>query len=430
MKHIWVLFVSAPLFSQAFVPNRYIVELTEQPVAAQAGAPRTGALHSAAAERQRARVRTQQTAVRRAIEAGQGRVLGQVENVRNALLVRIDDARAASLAAIPGVARVSPERFFHLHLDHAIALHRAIDAWNQVGPANAGAGIKIAVIDTGIDIGHPGFSDSSFSAPAGFPIADTPADMAYTNNKVIVARSYVDLLSSPDPDPSASDHVGHGTATAMAAAGVANAGPLATITGVAPRAFLGSYKVFGTPGVNDNATESAILQALDDAVLDGMDIISMSLGSDLAERPDYDPEVQAVELASSLGAMVVTSAGNNGPNPATISTPADAPSAIAVGASNNDRLFAGSVLLPGGQSLVAVAAAAANSATPIAANLVDTSQFDGSGLACSPLPPNSLTGSIALIFRGTCYFEVKLDNAQAAGAVAAIVYDNVPGEDP
>src|SRR5437016_1792967 len=148
---------------------------------------------------------------------------------------------------------------FCLVLDHALPLHKVPDAWNMVGIDNAGAGMKIGFIDTGIDAGHPGFQDSSLAIPDGFPRVNADSDVAYTNNKVIVARSYASLFSKRDPDPSARDHIGHGTATSMAAAGVTNAGPLATIAGVAPKAWLGSYKVFGSPGVNDNASESAIL---------------------------------------------------------------------------------------------------------------------------------------------------------------------------
>ena len=113
----------------------------------------------------------------------------------------------------------------------------------------------------------------------------------------------------------------------MAAAGVSNAGPLATISGVAPKAWLGSYKVFGSPGVNDGATESAILKALDDAVADGMDVINISLGSNLTPLPANDPEVAAIERASALGVIVVVASGNNGPDPATVCSPASAPSA-------------------------------------------------------------------------------------------------------
>jgi minor extracellular serine protease Vpr len=430
MRQFWLLIFSIPLWGQGVIPGRYIVELSDDPVATHAGARRVSALHSAAAEAQRIQVRGQQAGVRASVESRQGVVLGQVENVSNALLVRIPDAQAAALASIPGVARVHPVRSFQLLLDHALAVHRAYDAWNQIGASNAGAGIRIGFIDTGIDVSHPGFSDASFAAPAGFPMADSVADFAYTNNKVIVARSYAKLFASPDPDPSAADHVGHGTATAMAAAGVMNSGPLATISGVAPRAWVGSYKVFGTPGINDSASEDAILQAIEDAVTDGMNIISMSLGSNVAERLEFDPEVQAIAAAKSLGVIVVVSAGNNGNNPNTIASPGDAPAAIAVGATNNNRMFAGTVLLPGANALVAMPAAGSNSSTTLAGPLMDVSPLDGSGLACASLPANSLSGAIALVFRGTCTFEIKLDNAQAAGAIGAVVYDNVPGEFP
>src|SRR5262249_27233066 len=149
----------------------------------------------------------------------------------------------------------------------------------------------------------------SLPVPSGFPRVNNPSDLAYTNTKVIVARSYADLWGSPDTDRSARDRVGHGTATGMAAAGVANTGPLAPITGVAPKAYLGSYKVFGSPGVNDGATDAALLKAVDDAVSDGMDVISLSLGSLEAGRLDSDPEVQALERAAALGVVVVVAGG-------------------------------------------------------------------------------------------------------------------------
>jgi minor extracellular serine protease Vpr len=429
MKRLLTILVAVPLFAASlvpsrYVPNRYIVELSEEPVVAHAVRTRD---HGPS---QRAIVRRQQASARTAIEALRGQVMGAVENVTNALLVRIPDAQAAPLAALPGVRRVYPVRQFHLVLDHALPLVHAPDAWSQVGIANAGAGIKIAFIDTGIDIGHPGFNDAGFTAPPGFPLADSVADVAFTNNKVIVARSYASLFEASDPDPSARDHVGHGTGTAMTAAGVMNAGPLATIGGVAPQAYLGSYKVFGTPGVNDSAPEDAILQAIDDAVADGMDVINLSLGTDYAILLSQDVEVQALQQAVAAGVIVVASAGNNGPDPQTVSSPADAPSVIAVGASNNDRFFAGSVATTGGQTLEAVPGTGGNSATPITAPLVDVANLDVTGLACGTLPPNSLVGSLVLIFRGTCTFESKLNNAQAAGAVGAVMYDNVAGEDP
>src|ERR1039457_616074 len=122
-------------------------------------------------------------------------------------------------------------------------------------------------------------SDTGFTAPAGFPKGDT----GYTNNKVIVARSYLSYMDSdpvyttPD-DLSPRDHQGHGTAIAMIAAGVQNAGPLGSITGVAPKAFLGNYKIFGSPGVYEYTSYSIWQYALTDAVQDGMDIVTLSIG--------------------------------------------------------------------------------------------------------------------------------------------------------
>src|SRR5581483_8018144 len=271
MKRLWVLFLSFSAFA-AVVPNRYIVELSTPSISRTAprGAGRNF-LHSDAAERQRAAIRTQQTAARAAIESAGGHVVGALETLRNALVVRISDDQASALASLPGVARVYPVHTYRLLLDHALPLHHVPQAWTQVGIANAGAGIKIAIIDTGIDNRHPGFADAGFTAPAGFPIADSQADLAYTNNKVIVARSYARDFPTADPDVSAADHIGHGTATAMVAAGVSNAGPLATISGVAPQAWIGSYKVFGTPGYNDYASSDVVIMAIEDAINDGMD---------------------------------------------------------------------------------------------------------------------------------------------------------------
>ncbi len=347
--------------------------------------------------------------------------------MNNALVVEISDSQASRLASIPGVAKVLPVHTVRPLLDHALPLHNVPQAWSQVGIANAGAGIKIAMIDSGIDIGHPGFADGGFTMPAGFPLADSQADLAYTNNKVIVARSYASLFGTPDPDLSAADHLGHGTATAMVAAGVANAGPLATISGVAPQAWLGSYKVFGTPGYNSTASDDIIMMAINDAVNDGMDIINLSLGG-LATSLDADTEAQLLDVADSLGVIVVVAAGNSGSDPYTINSPADAPSAIAAGAMNNDRFFADGVVLPDNSSLVAVPGNGTYPMASITGPLTDVFNVDGNGQACSPLPSGALTGAIALIFRGNCTFESKIDNAQAAGAVAVVVYDNIAGE--
>ena len=132
------------------------------------------------------------------------------------------------------------------------------------------------------------------------------------------------IYSTPD-DLSPRDRQGHGTAIAMIAAGVQNAGPLATITGVAPKAFLGNYKIFGSPGLNEYTFRSAWIQALTDAVTDGMDIVTLSLGegdpaffgpldkgTNVCGDDICDVGAQAVESASSKGVLVVAAAGNGG----------------------------------------------------------------------------------------------------------------------
>ena len=419
------------LLAAAAVPNQYIVEMSGDPVAVHLVRHAPGkSIRSQGAKQRRAQILEDRKPIRAQLEAARAQVLDSVDTVANAFLVTIPDAQAASLASIPGVIHVYPVRRFKLNLDHALPLHRVPQAWHQVGLGNAGAGIKIGMIDTGIDIGHPGFQDPTMTAPSGFPLVNAASDLAFTNGKVIVARSYASLFQSPDPDPSARDRVGHGTGTAMAAAGTQNTGPLATISGVAPRAWLGSYKVFGSPGVNDGTTDAAILKAIDDAVADGMDVINLSLGSLEAGRIQSDIEVQALENASALGVIVAVVSGNDGPDPNTINSPGTAPSAITVGGSNNDRIFAATAVVAGGAPVLAIPGSGANSATPVSAPLADVSTFDPTGLACQPLPAGSLQGRIAFILRGNCNFEVKLDYAQQAGAVAALVYADPVQQSP
>ncbi len=422
MKVIWALILAFPLLAEN-VPGRYIVELTNEPVATQARGQGRDAMRSPAAQRARARIRVEQAEARRRVQAVEGVVSASIENVQNALVVEIDDAKASRLAALPGVRKVYPVREFHLMLDHALPLHKIPEAWTQVGVGNAGAGIKIGILDSGVDVKHAGFNDGGFTAPDGFP----RGDLAFTNNKVIVARSYVQFMRNADLDPSAADHIGHGTATAMAAAGVMNAGPLTTITGVAPRAFIGSYKVFGSPASNPTSSEDVILRAIDDAVMDGMDVINLSFGSTVAMRLEDDAEMQALERVAALGIVVVCSAGNSGPDPMTAGSPAGSPSVITVGASANDRVFSPRVAVAGGPAFRGTPGSASGQAPSTSGKLVDVAGLDGDGSACNPLAGTALTGAIALISRGTCNFEVKLNYAAAAGAVGAVVYNNAEG---
>jgi subtilisin family serine protease len=394
------------------------VELTGRPAAVSAAS-------RLAIEAPRLAVRAEQVRLRPQLERAGARVLGSVETVANAFVVSMPDAQAERLARLTGVARVHPVRLAKAYLDHAIALHKIPDAWTIIGgPVNAGVGVKIGIIDSGIAQDHPAFKNSSLQVPPGFPLANSARDISYTNNKVIVARNYV-ALSTPQ------DGFGHGTAVAMEAAGETAAGPLGVITGVAPGAWLGSYKVYQN---DEPFGEDTVLSALNDAVNDGMDVINLSLGVPLAQRLADDILVAAVERAAALGVIVSVAAGNSGSSPSTISSPATAPSAIAAGASLNDRIFAPGLVRDGTHAYFAIPGYGGGSASTVTAPVADVAAIDGSGDACAPLAAGSLAGRIAMIVRSprnapACSFAYKLINAQSAGAVAAIVYMNPDSPD-
>ncbi len=461
-----IFFGTLPLLAQTpgrhvpiFVPNRYTVVLADAPVASRFASREE--MQTADADVYRQQIKSRQASLKADIESRGMRVTGSVTDLLNALFVTATPDRVAELQSLPGVTSVSPMRRFKPTLNRAIQNMNGTLAWNAVGGlSNAGAGIKIAILDTGIDQTHPAFQDPSLSAPSGFPKCTTghPEDCAYTTNKVIVARSYVRQLalagaaannpaatSQPD-DYSPRDRIGHGTATASCAAGFTNTGAATstgggqvTFTGMAPKAFLGNYKIFGSPGVNDFPTDDILIQAVSDAVADGMDVISLSVGSQSLTSAANDPVATAYEAAAQK-AVVVVAAGNNGENTFdlgsdsypyfnSISSPASAPSVIAVGASTNSHVFLPSVSASSSSAasnLKAIAAVEGDSfAFSLAATsapLIDVTVTGDNGLACAALPAGSLNNAIALIERGTCSFDQKAIDAQTAGAVGVVFY--------
>ncbi len=419
---IWLLLLLPAVWAER-VPGRYVVELSGESVVEHVvHAKSKGGVRGAAAAERRAALRAEQQQVRGRLEQRRARVLDSVVTVANAMLVDVSDADAGQLKLVAGVKRVLPVRTKRMIMDRAIVLQRVREAWNRVGEEHAGEGAKIGIIDSGVDVNHVALRDPSMAAPEGYPRAGSEADLANTSGKVIVARSYVNLLPRRDADMSARDRVGHGTALAVIAAGTRTAAPLGTMEGIAPRAYIGNYKVFGSPGFNDGTTDDAILKAIDDAVADGMDVINLSLGSDLAPRLEEDVSVMAVERATKAGVIVVVAAGNNGPSLNTIASPGTAPSAITVGAVTSDRTFAASVLADGLGSYVAVLSDGVSPSSALRGELADVAAVSADTLACAALPAASMAGKVALIERGTCTFQIKLENAQRAGAIAAVVY--------
>jgi subtilisin family serine protease len=366
-------------------------------------------------------------------------VQGTTEVVMNTVIVRVRASDYNSIRKLPGVKKVYFSRPRKMMLDQAAILQNAQALWTaDGGQTNAGQGIKIGLIDSGIDINNPMFSGSGMLTPSGYPKYGEPqngtnADKAFTNSKVIVARSYVSLVNSQDPDQTAKDEVGHGTFVAGCAAGQKVTTPAnITISGMAPGAWLGSYKVFGTPSYSDTTNSAAIIQAMDDAVSDGMDVISLSLGAlDYVPPADEnglgDGEIVAIENAIQLDGRVVTiAAGNEGRSTHTIGSPGTADDAITVGSVTNSRELLAAIQTPVSTIGYLPSADGIGISSTISAPIVDIKQsLDPTGLGCSAFS-GSLSGSIALIERGACGFSVKGANAAAAGAQAAIIYNNDP----
>jgi subtilisin family serine protease len=327
------------------LPGRYIVELAGEPAAstqAEALRARPGRRTAELADApevvaRRAAIGAAQQRTARAIQARGGRVLGAVDTALNALFVQIDDRQAGALARIPGVLRVSAERRVHARLDRVLALSKVPEAWQRIGGAEkAGSGIRVAILDSGIDAGHPGFNPEGFTAPEGFPKVSSAANEKYVTAKVIVARSYEDLAGDEGYGTDGIDKNGHGTNAACAAACVIHAFNQAgaQIAGAAPRAYLGAYKVLGN---NGGGSEAAILKGIDDAMKDGFDVLNLSLGTDMPGDPDNDAQVKALNAAVDAGYIVAVAAGNAGPDENTINSPGTAAKVMTVGSSSSDR---------------------------------------------------------------------------------------------
>ena len=146
----------------------------------------------------------------------------------------------------------------------------------------------------------------------------------------------------------------------------------------------------GVPGRCQGAPDSLIIRALEDAVNDGMDVINLSLGSFPRHGPRDDSLVLRVENAVAAGKVVVIAAGNDGAVPNTICRQATAPSAISVGSTWNDRIFAGRVLVDGHDPFAAIAGRWTNSSTPITGQLRTLPRWIRPRLACNPFPAGSL----------------------------------------
>ena len=262
--------------------------------------------------------------------------------VANGLAVVLPTSEVAALARVPGVARVWPNVRYHA-LAAALGPQQ-IGADKLWGPnlETAGAGMKIAIIDDGLDATHPYFDPAGLQYPAGFPKGLTK----YTTPKVIVQRTFAPpnatWKNAALPfDPKESFHATHVAGIAAGDHGVTVAGNV--LSGVAPEAYLGNYKALTipTPGFGLDGNSAEIAAAIEAAVADGMNVINLSLGEPEVE-PSRDLVVKALEGAAAAGVVPVVAAGNDFEDfgDGSVSSPGNAPDAITVAAVDSRNAIA------------------------------------------------------------------------------------------
>ncbi|HZZ85608.1 MAG TPA: S8 family serine peptidase [Anaeromyxobacteraceae bacterium] len=356
-----------------------------------------------------------------------GAVVHEYDLVVNALAVRLDGKGIDALRAAPGVASVEYSALYHPTMSLSLGLVNA-GVGNAGGTILGGIGVKVGVIDTGIDQHHPFFAPAGFSYPKGFPKND-PRCAGQTTPKVIAARVYFyndNVVGRAGLDCTAVQD--HGTHVAGTIAGVpvpgASALPIAvagTLSGVAPGAWLGSYNVF--PGPVTNARSEDIAQAVEDAVADGMDVLNLSLGGSNAKNGLAHPDVLEAALngAADAGVVAAVAAGNAGPAGSTIESPGEAERVITAAASSNHH-YIGIPVKVGGATFGAAIGEFAGFNPAVTASLAIATPANG----CTAI--TGVSGAIALIDRGACSFSTKIRNAQAAGAVGALVVNNQAGD--
>jgi subtilisin family serine protease len=432
-----------------------VVQLAADPVAvAQANAGRK--LSKQEKEQIKARLKGAQNGLRGSIEGLGGKVLGTYQSAYNGMKVRIAGDKAGKLAELPGVVAVRSLQLMRPDNVHGVPLIGAPGVWQSLGLH--GEGIKIAVIDTGIDYTHANFGGPGTVAAyeAAHASESSAADPALFGPSAPRVKGGVDLAGDdydadpqsdtyqpvPHPDPNPLDCNGHGSHVAGSAAGsgvtddgATFAGPYNASTvanhswnigpGVAPKADLYAVRVFGCNGSTD-LTVDAIEWAVDNE----MDVINMSLGSPFGSKDD--PSAAATTNAAKAGVVVVTSAGNSGPNQYITGSPGTAVGAIATAAIDPTPDFPGATIaLADGVTMTAINANGHDFAAPLTGLTVKVltdnpaTPDEDESLGCSVAAFGSLpANTMAVVNRGVCARVAKAIFGEQAGARVVVMVNN------
>jgi len=327
-------------FGRVPVPTAEVVVTLKSPPLAAFGRSLLSARHATYLRQ----IESQQAVVSARIEQAipSSRIRWRYRLVANGLAVVLPRSEISQLAHVPGVAEVWPNVRYH---SLAVKLGpEQIGADKLWGPSfeTAGNGMKIGIIDDGVEANHPYFNSSGFQYPPGFPKGQTQL----ATPKVIVQRTFAPpsptwKYASTPFDPTGSYHATHVAGIAAGVHGI-QVGP-DTLSGVAPNAYIGNYKALTipTPGFGLDGNSAEIAAAIEAAVADGMDVINLSLGEPEVE-PSRDLVVKALEGAAAAGVVPVIAAGNDFDEfrYGSVSSPANAPSAITVAAVTSSNAIA------------------------------------------------------------------------------------------
>ncbi|MGH7731538.1 MAG: S8 family serine peptidase [Candidatus Eiseniibacteriota bacterium] len=324
-----------------------------------------------------------------------------------------------SVAALYPVVAIAPpegEPVTEPELLTALAMTGADIAQSSLGLT--GAGVKVGVIDTGVDYDHP--------ALGGDGVIRTNSAMI-PNARVITGWDFVgDAYTGPgavlNPDPYPDDCNGHGSHVA----GIV--GAAGGVTGVAPGVTIGAYRVFGCDG---STSADIMIEAMERALDDGMQVINMSIGSE-RQWPKYPTGAASTRLVNK-GVVVCASIGNAGPIGLWgASAPGVGDKVIGVASFQNNFINISAITVSPDDRAVGYNVGGGTPPPPPPPtsgtfSMVRTGTSTSTADACAPLAPGSLTGMVALIRRGTCTFYAKARNAQNAGAIAVVFYNNTTG---
>ncbi len=361
--------------------------------------------------------------------------------VLDALALRLPVAALARLQRLPGVAGVYPVATYHAAADSVPGLVGAIPLWG-VDRSTAGQGIKIGIIDDGIDAGAPFLRDAGLRPPEGFPRGQE----RFTSGRVIVARSFAGR-DAPKADhrafdPNVSEHGTHVSGIVAGAYGtVARPGlglPVVRgLSGVAPGAWLGNYRGLARGDHETGAIGSTVelAAAVDRAVADGMDVLNLSLGG-----PQIDPSADALSMAlanaARAGVPSVVAAGNSFDTRGygSISSPGTSATAITVAATSGATVFGVSGTVSGAGTHALEPFTAVPSIGPRVTRalthptrLVTAEAYGLDRRACRESPRRRGLRAVVVVPRGGCSFGAKAINAHEAGAQAVIVASDRPG---